>query len=194
MVHGLYHNRTAWLLMKQKLNSANYSNTTTWQYNSFTTSYPELILKLRKEIIRLHNENNCKIILVGHSLGGLVISGASNNPEIEKMVSGLITIGTPFRGSVLALIATGHLGRSLHPSSSLFKGNNKILYPTKISKTAIISPTDEMVIPWQNLEPDTQDWKIIRSPALGHVAMLYSRKVAAIVAERISKIQSTNDS
>lgn len=189
LVHGLYHNKMAWLLMKHRLDVLGLSDLNTWQYNSFTTSYPELVLKLRKEIDRLYAEKNRKIILVGHSLGGLLISGAASAPEFEKKTLGLITMGTPFKGSILATIAPGRLGRSLHPESGLFKGENRICFPKCTPKIAIISPTDEMVLPWKNLEPDAAQWSIIRSPALGHVAMLYSRRVTRMVAAQIRKIQ-----
>ncbi len=185
MVHGLYHNKVAWILMKHRLNALGFSNIHTWQYNSFTTSYPELVLKLRSEIDRIYKTNNHKIILVGHSLGGLLISGATSAPDTKDKALGLITIGTPFKGSILAAIAPGRLGKSLHPESSLFVGDNKITFPNDIPKTAIISPTDEMVLPWANLVPETSRWTIKNSPALGHVAMLYSRRVSRIVANCI---------
>ncbi|MFW5500115.1 MAG: esterase/lipase family protein [Maridesulfovibrio sp.] len=190
MTHGLYHNKVAWLVMRYRLNFAGFSNQHTWQYNSFTTSYPELVLELRDIISKLHLESGKKIILTGHSLGGLLSCGAAQDSEIEKMCAGIITLGTPYRGSSLASIALGRLGRSLHPKSSLFKGKNKIGYPRNISKTAIISPTDEMVQPWANLEPTSEEWDIKRTHAMGHVAMLYSRQVGKMVVEAIRKIQN----
>ncbi|WP_320174236.1 hypothetical protein [Maridesulfovibrio sp.] len=190
MTHGLYHNKAAWLVMRYRLNLAGFTNLNTWQYNSFTTSYPELVLELRDIISKLHLESGKKVILTGHSLGGLLSCGAAQDPEIEKMCAGIITLGTPYRGSILANIAIGRLGRSLHPQSSLFKGKSIIGYPRNISKTAIISPTDEMVLPWSNLEPTSEEWAIKRTHAMGHVAMLYSRQVGNTVVEAIRKIQN----
>ncbi|WP_320169086.1 alpha/beta fold hydrolase [Maridesulfovibrio sp.] len=186
MVHGLYHNRTAWLVMKHRLNFMGFGNMHTWQYNSFTTSYPELVLELRKEIVRLYEATGSeeKITLVGHSLGGLLISEASADPQIKKMVRGLVTMGTPFGGSVLGSIAIGRLGRSLYPDSSLFKGREKITFPD-IGKTALHSSTDEMVLPWGNLIPGEGNWKVINCGPMGHVGMLYSRKTTLTAAEVI---------
>ncbi len=191
MVHGLYHNKSAWVLMRYRLNLAGFTGLHTWQYNSFTTSYPELVLELRDIISELHRKSGKKIILTGHSLGGLLACGATQDPEIEKMCAGIISMGTPYGGSILASIAIGRLGRSLHPDSSLFKGEDKIGYPKVISKTAIVSPTDELVLPWKNLIPRPDDWSVIRCPALGHVAMLYSGKVCEIVTQTIRTIQNT---
>ncbi|WP_320006394.1 alpha/beta fold hydrolase [Maridesulfovibrio sp.] len=190
MIHGLYHNKAAWLLMRYRLNLAGFSNLHTWQYNSFTTSYPELVLELRNVIAKLHKETGQKIILTGHSLGGLISCGAANAPETEKLCAGIITLGTPYKGSNLAAIAIGRLGRSLHPQGVLFNGENKIKYPPNIPKTAIISPTDEMVLPWSNLEPCSGTWDILRCRAMGHVAMLYSGETSAMVARAIYRIKN----
>lgn len=191
MVHGLYHNKAVWLIMRYRLNLAGFSNLHTWQYNSFTTSYPELVMELRDVISKLHRESGQKIILTGHSLGGLLSCGAAQDLETEKMCAGIVTLGTPYRGSTLAAIAIGRLGRSLHPKSSLFNGKNKIRYPQNISKTAIISPTDELVLPWSNLKPKSGEWTIKSSKAMGHVAMLYSRQTGNMLLKAIHKIKNT---
>lgn len=190
MVHGLYHNRAAWLVMRYRLNLAGFSNLHTWQYNSFITSYPELVLELRDIISKLHHESGRQVLLTGHSLGGLLSCGAAQDPEIEQMCAGIITLGTPYRGSKPASIAIGRLGRSLHPQSDLFNGDTKIGYPPEIPKTAIISPADELVLPWGNLVPKSGQWRIIRTKALGHVAMLNSKEAGSLVVGEIQKIQN----
>lgn len=182
MTHGLYHNKTAWLMLKPRLRKAGYQNLNSWSYNSFTTSYPELILELRRRIIKLYVENNNqKIVLIGHSLGGLIIKGALSDSAVAEKISQIITLGTPFRGSLLAKIALGRLGRSLHPESSLFKINPGNSAVKAIPKTAIFSPTDEMVIPWKNLKPLEHGWKVLPCPSMSHVAMLYSSQIASMI-------------
>ncbi|SMF12758.1 esterase/lipase family protein [Desulfovibrio gilichinskyi] len=188
MTHGLYHNRTAWLMMKPRLKRAGYGNLHTWSYNSFTTSYPELVLELRRRILRLYVENNNqKIVLIGHSLGGLLIKGAVSDPVVAEKISRIITLGTPFRGSLLAKIALGRLGRSLHPESSLFETNPGNSVMNEIPKTAIYSPVDEMVIPWKNLKPLENGWQTLPCSSMGHVAMLYSSQTVSIIIELIKQ-------
>ena len=183
MVHGLYHNDTAWILIKPRLKNAGFRNFNTWSYNSFATSYPELLAELRKHILKLSAENNNqKLLLIGHSLGGLLMTGAIADEEVANAVEKLITLGTPCRGSLLAIAAPGKLGQSLQPDSSLFKYLRSIPSPTSVDKTAIISPVDEMVMPWKNLKPYDASWKVERCPAMGHVSMLYSRRVAKMIS------------
>ena len=189
LVHGLYHNKTAWLLMKHRLNKSGLCNIETWQYNSFMTSYPELVLALVQKISKLYKTNpGQKIILVGHSLGGLLISGAVTDKETVHKISGLITLGTPFQGSILAMLAPGRLGQSLHPKSNIFKGKNKFTTPADMHKVAIVSPIDEMVQPWENLKPVEKNWEIIECGPMGHVAMLYSQEVTMLVINSIKKL------
>ncbi|WP_291328078.1 hypothetical protein [Desulfovibrio sp. UCD-KL4C] len=188
MTHGLYHNKTAWLIMKPRLKRAGYGNLHTWSYNSFTTSYPELVLELRKRILKLYvKNNNQKIVLIGHSLGGLIIKGAVSDPIVAEKISRIITMGTPFRGSLLAKIAIGRLGRSLHPESSLFKMTHCNSALEEIPKTAILSPIDEMVIPWGNLKPLENEWQTLTCPSMGHVAMLYSPQTVHMIVELIQQ-------
>ncbi len=188
MTHGLYHNRTAWLMMKPRLKKAGYSNLHTWSYNSFTTSFPELVLELRRRILKLYvKNNNQKIVLIGHSLGGLIIKGAVSDPVVAEKISRIITLGTPFRGSLLAKIAIGRLGRSLHPESSLFEINHSNSAMKPIPKTAIFSPVDEMVIPWKNLKPLESGWEKLPCSSMGHVAMLYSSQTVSIIVKLIQQ-------
>ena len=188
MTHGLYHNRTAWFIMKPKLKKAGYGNLHTWSYNSFTTSFPELVLELRRHIFKLYVENNNqKIVLIGHSLGGLIIKGAVSDPIVAEKISRIITLGTPFRGSLLAKIAIGRLGRSLHPESSLFEINHSNSTMGEIPKTAIFSPVDEMVIPWKNLKPLENGWQTLPCSSMGHVAMLYSSQTVSMIVKLIQQ-------
>ncbi len=115
------------------------------------------------------------------------MTGAIADEEVARTVEKIITLGTPCRGSLLAIAAPGKLGQSLRPNSSLFKYLRSIPSPVDVDKTAIISPVDEMVLPWKNLEPYDSSWKVIRSPAMGHVSMLYSHKVAKIISSILKK-------
>ncbi|WP_027179582.1 esterase/lipase family protein [Maridesulfovibrio bastinii] len=179
LIHGLYHNKTAWIYIKLRLKRAGMTNIHTLNYNSFTSSYPELVLKAQKMIAKISSSNkNEKVILIGHSLGGLIAAGAASDIKTATLCEQLITLGTPYRGSILAVIAFGHLGRSLNPQSHIFNAGKEFCRDTNFSKTALISPVDEMVLPWKNLVPDTQDsatkWDIVKTPPVSHVSMLYN--------------------
>lgn len=193
LIHGLYHSDAAWIYLSPKLRKAGFPNLHTMAYNSFTTSYPELVSKARKQIESIYTESGCrKVTIIGHSLGGLIGAGAVTDPETASRCCRFISLGTPYRGSLLAGAAIGHLGRSLHPKSALFSSQDSYRIPSGFPKTAIYSPVDEMVQPWGNLLPREEDnlnsgWEIIPSKPLGHVAMLFSRDVAGIIIAQLVK-------
>ena len=53
------------------------------------------------------------MVLIGHSLGGLLIKSVLNHPDLADHIGLVITLATPHQGSVLAGLAMGRLGRSL---------------------------------------------------------------------------------
>ncbi len=188
LIHGLYHNNTAWLYIKHRLAQAGFTNLHTLSYNSFTTSYPELVKRAREEINRLHDDYGYrKVTIIGHSLGGLITCGALSSPETKDKCRAMITLGTPYRGSFLANIAIGHLGRSLHPKSAIFSQRQKVAVPDHIPALVLYSPVDEMVQPWSSLLPEKADIRaqlVIRQcRAMGHVAMLFSPQVSELITD-----------
>jgi pimeloyl-ACP methyl ester carboxylesterase len=194
LIHGLYHNKTAWIYIKLRLKRAGLTNIHTLNYNSFTSSYPELVLKAQKMIAEISSSNkNEKVMLIGHSLGGLIAAGAASDMTTAAKCEQLITLGTPYRGSILAVIAFGHLGRSLNPKSHIFNTDKEFCRDTNFSKTAMISPVDEMVLPWKNLVPDMNDsaikWNIVKTPPVSHVSMLYNPET---VSQLIAIIKGSN--
>lgn len=184
LIHGLYHNNTAWIYIKPKLLRAGFKNIHLMSYNSLTTSYPELVLQARNRIESLCTANShSKVMLIGHSLGGLIASGAVTDQQTASKCSGIITMGTPYRGSILAALAFGHLGRSLHPKSAIFTAEDKYQIPETLQMLVLHSPVDEMVLPWTNLIPpdaaaNTHHVKMIETKPTGHVAMLFSSENA----------------
>lgn len=186
LIHGLYHNNTAWLYIKHRLAQAGFTNLHTLSYNSFTTSYPELVKRAREKVDRLYDDYGYrKVTIVGHSLGGLITCGALSSPETRDKCRAMITLGTPYRGSLLANIAIGHLGRSLHPKSAIFSQRDKVAIPDQIPALILYSPVDEMVQPWSYLLPEEADNKtnmeISQCRAMGHVAMLFSPQVSELI-------------
>lgn len=183
LIHGLFHNSSAWLVMKRRLREAGYTNLHTYQYNSFTRGFDEAVegARLRLNAI-LRNSPDGKVILMGHSLGGLVCRCAVDKDIYRDKVAGIIALGSPHGGSDLAWFGGNRMSRGLIPGREI---------PTKVSqvadpdcpKLAIYTLVDDFVFPLETLRPNSPGWEERLCSPMGHVWMLYSEEVTGMVID-----------
>jgi len=192
-IHGLYHNAGGWLYMARVLAKAGYP-VSAYEYSSFSPL---------ETIVRDLNEHIATVqggapILIGHSLGGLIARkwlaeygghgtslGASQGTNRAR---GIITLGTPHRGSKMAVFAPGALARSIRPDGSLVAALQSLPpLPPGLSCTSLVSPGDNDVLPASGLIPP-EGWKMRLTPARPHVIMLFCPKVAAMLLEELRAI------
>jgi hypothetical protein len=97
LIHGLYMNR--WLLKPlEKKFKMNGFNVCQFEYKSVHFSKECTLEKLNKLVESINSEN---IILIGHSMGGLIARlyySEYESPKVKK----IITLATPHNGSVVA--------------------------------------------------------------------------------------------
>lgn len=184
LVHGLYHNDAAWLLFRRRLAQAGFTNIRPFHYNSFLRTVPELVYELTEHLIQVAADNpGRKIALVGHSLGGLLLRIAACDARLAGRLACLVTLGTPHRGSTLAALALGRLGRSLRPGSGLFERLERLCEPEDLPRLALLTPTDNMVLPFSGLLPPDTGWSVQRVRPMAHVALLYHPEPARLALE-----------
>lgn len=175
-IHGLYHNRSAFLFLEHALKRSGIRDVRPWSYPSWNQEFFFLAEKLRRDLEAVHQEAPSRpIFLVGHSLGGLLARHAASIAH-EGTVSGCLTLGTPHQGSRLAVFAPGTLGKSLGYRSSLIEAleREETLRPAPpFPCVALASPVDNMVLPKEALVPKADHWQVQWTPPISHVAMLY---------------------
>lgn len=188
MVHGLFHNSSAWITMKHRLREVGINNLHTYQYNSFWGEFPEAVEGLQRKLDTLiQKSEEGKVLLVGHSLGGLVIRAAVGNPRFWGKIAGIVALGTPHGGSDLARFATNPIGRGLIPGGEVMAKADAVPEPD-CPKLAIYNLVDDFVFPLDTLLPPKTDWGEVTCSPMGHVWMLYSREVFSLVREFIEKV------
>ncbi|SOB58375.1 PGAP1 family protein [Pseudodesulfovibrio profundus] len=187
LVHGLFHNSSAWLVMKQRLRKAGYENLHTYQYNSFTGEFPQAVDGLQRKLDSLLQQSpSRKVILVGHSLGGLVIRAAVGNPRFWGKIAGMVALGTPHGGSDLARFGGNRMARGLIPGREIMTMADGAPQPD-CPKLAIFNPVDDFVFPLHTLLPPEGWSKKVCSP-MGHVWMLYSKEIADMLIDFLSEV------
>ena len=80
LIHGIYHNASAWLFYRWWLKRNGFSNVYIFSYNSLKHTFREILhqLELWIEEISLSFPGE-PIVLVGHSLGGLLAKAYAGN-------------------------------------------------------------------------------------------------------------------
>ncbi len=192
LVHGLYHNPAAWFVFRKRLAAAGFGDARAYAYSSFGPSFAQIVSDLA-QLIRetaastrpLAAHPSCgRVLLVGHSLGGLIIRAACAEAGVAEAVAGVVTLGTPHRGSTLAgLLALGALGRGLAPTGTVVS-QVRALPVCRARALSLHIPTDAMVLPYSGSLLDQREkdagWMEACLGPMSHVGLLYNKKAAAM--------------
>lgn len=189
LVHGLFHNASAWLVMMHRLNQAGYHNLQTYQYDSFFDSFDPAVegLKVRLDGI-LGPHPDTKVILIGHSLGGLVCRAVAGDPRYRDRIAGLMALGTPHHGSELAWLGGNRMSRGLIPGRSILQTVEALPDPD-CPKLAVYTPLDDFVFPLNMLQPGRAGWEERICPPMGHVWMLLSGTIFRMVKDFLERVE-----
>ncbi|MUM77677.1 alpha/beta fold hydrolase [Pseudodesulfovibrio sp. F-1] len=195
LVHGLYHNRSAWPLFARHLARAGFTDLHTYEYNSFTGRFDEAVDGLCRTLDRLLGpRRGARAILVGHSLGGLVCRAAAVDPRCRGRVAALVALGSPHAGSELARMGLGAMARGLIPGRGAAQGGIPAMVGAlpepDCPRLALTSPVDDFVFPRSCLRPGRPGWIEHTVRPMGHVYMLYSPEVADATAEFLREATS----
>jgi triacylglycerol esterase/lipase EstA (alpha/beta hydrolase family) len=179
LVHGIYHNPAAWMLFRWRLGRRGYQTVYCFSYFSFGPGFNEIADALGRKIHEVSEKNQgAKVILIGHSMGGLLIRVALGKPETAALARAVVTLGTPYRGSKLAVLGLGALSANLVPGSPLLGSLPVFPDPEQIPWLCLTSPADNMVLPLTALAPDAEGPIRRETPVVCHVGMIYHKPTA----------------
>jgi triacylglycerol lipase len=187
LVHGLYHNPAAWFVWRWRLRRRGFTDLRCYGYPSFGREFADIaagLAALLREAAADSDRNGTggRVLLIGHSLGGLVIRAACAEPGGAVRVAGVVTLGTPHRGSTLAgVLGMGRLARGLAPGGRVIQAV-RALPCIAAPGLSLYTPTDGMVLPLSGALLDERErcasWVERALPAMSHVGLLYSAEAA----------------
>lgn len=174
LIHGLYHNPSAWILFKPALIRSGYTRVHALAYNTFgKKTFEDIATDLTRQIHALL-DTTPRIVLAGHSMGGLLVRRLLADARIAGATTAAVTLGAPHHGSKMAALALlGTAGKSLLPDSPLFPALAALPDPHDVRKLNVVSPADDMVFPNASCSMAGQSWSEVRTPPLSHIALLY---------------------
>jgi triacylglycerol lipase len=173
-LHGLFHNRAAWLWYKYRLRSRGLTdlhtiNLPAWKdVETLTERVAMLVDELRQQ------RGIEKVHIVGHSMGAII---ARNYLQIRggaEKVDRCVLLGAPNAGSKLVAFVVTALGKNLMPGSPFLAKLNAQPFPKNVRLTNIFSRHDNLVLPFESSILEGQN--NLEISGVGHNALLFHSK------------------
>ncbi|NJB66923.1 pimeloyl-ACP methyl ester carboxylesterase [Desulfobaculum xiamenense] len=198
LVHGLYHNPSAWLRVSRVLAREGLSRQYTFGYLSFGRNFDEVATRAKERFLKMMERHpGQRAVVVGHSLGGLVLRTFLADEDTARHIAVAVTLGTPHNGSRLASIAPGRLAKDITPDGAAIRRLNEESRPADIPCLSLSSPVDNMVLPNAALRIGVPGWEQQRTGPVSHVFMLYDRRVIrqalAFIREALAPVGTGGD-
>ncbi len=185
LVHGLVSNSGVWWLFGRRLKRLLALRSQDVLIDSLNLGKPfesldVYVEKLDQHLNQIRRLTDVPIVLVGHSMGGLVCRAwLGLHPKFG--VSELITLGTPHQGSETAnFFALPNLIQ-MRPDSYWLSG---LLSRPSVPSTAIFSLHDNLVVPYASGQ--SQFFDSLPLKGVGHLSLLFDFEVVTRVAERVA--------
>ncbi len=180
LIHGYCRDQSDWFLMRRHLRKTGLP---IYSINLKPNLAPIQLIastSLPKKIARIKQETNCKkIILVGHSMGGLVATYYSEFLDEHNLISAVITLGTPFYGTRVAIAGFGPNSRQMCPGTKFLEELRHQLSKSEKQYFQIATQLDNLVFPWTSalLENTPESHKCLLSYE-AHLCLLHNQEVA----------------
>lgn len=180
LVHGYLHDSSAWIYLKRQLKLDGFGPIYMLNLKHPFLPIAEYAKQVERRAIQIELETGrSDLVLIGHSMGGLVSSLYATEVAPKGKVTDVITIGSPLAGTYVAKIALGPDGRQMERGSEFLKHlRNSILSSRGIRFYHMGTKTDELVIPYTSAFIEEKGAKQFMVNDIGHVSLLYSPRVA----------------
>lgn len=159
-----------------------------WGQGRNTGMSGKLRSQLAERVDMLHQQYQCKVSLVGWSLGGVFVREMARHQA--DGVAHVFTLGSPFNitpaaNNMLPLFRVVNLGR---PVNLDWDGFGKRAVPPPVPCTAIYSKSDG-VVAWQTSCEDEADNTENVEVDSTHFGMPMNLRVLEIIAERVARVE-----
>lgn len=190
LVHGYLHSSSAWVYLRYYFNHEGFGPIYTINLGSpFHTieDYAERVRTKAQWIARKTGRPD--LILIGHSMGGLVSTYYATNIAPKHTVKAVVTLGSPLQGTKLAPLGIGACTKQMNYLSEFTQSLSRDL--ARGGETRYLhlgTTTDLMIRPIHSAWPNTPNAVITRLDGIGHIALLYTPSVAKTISAFLKKL------
>lgn len=189
LVHGFLHNSSGWFYQLEKLRERLDTDIYTVNLgNEFGTiaGHAESLQKQIQKISKVTGSN--EVFLVGHSMGGNVISYYATKLAEKDSVKGGVTIGSPLEGTKMAKAALGKSAREMEFESNFTKELSELIKNSGIPFVHMGSKMDLVIMPMASTIPK-HDTATYVEYDVGHATFLLSQNVGNKIVEAYGRVE-----
>lgn len=188
LIHGYYRNQADWLWMRKQLKACNCPIFTINLKPDLGTIQEITLNSLPPKIAKIQQQTECKnIILIGHSMGGIVASYYSEFLDHENLIKTIITLGTPLFGTKVAAGGAGENAKQMLPGSKFLADLREKISKSQQKYYQICSKFDNLIFPWRSALLDNNSNTQLILPFESHLGLLYSAEVATQLRAWVEK-------
>lgn len=187
LVHGYCNTSSVWIYIQWKLIQSRIGPVFVLNLRHPFDSIRKHVQTLSYKVDQIEKETGSKeIILIGHSMGGIISTLYATEKAPAHKIIDVITIGSPLRGTHLAKLGLGKDAREMEMHSPLLQEMQKRVQLNKsIRFYHIASKTDTLVMPYQSSWIEGRMHKKRIFSGIGHVGLLYSPRVCSQILDWI---------
>lgn len=180
LVHGYIHDSSAWIYLKRKLLANGFGPIYMVNFNHPFLSIIEYVKQVAEKADEIEKETGRKdLIVIGHSMGGIVSCFYATKVAPPGKVTDVITIASPLGGTLLARVGLGEDAREMELDAELLTQLQEAMRSNKeIRFFHVVSKTDEIVIPFTSEFVQGSHGRRFVVDDIGHISVLYSHRVA----------------
>lgn len=191
LIHGYLHDSSAWVYHRRQLIKRKIGPVFVLTLRPLFASiqeYAKLVAKKKKEIEK--KTGSSQIHLVGHSMGGLVASWYATHIASEEEVASVVTVGSPLQGTRMALFGLGPNAKEMRRGSPFLQALGEAMRKKRsaIPFFHIGTKTDQLVLPYTcaflDLEEESVKKRSLLLEGVGHIGLLFSKRVSTILGDR----------
>lgn len=187
LIHGFFVNAGVWAPMMHYLLQQGLANVFTIDLRPRFQELDVYAQQIAERVEKICEAARAqKVIIVAHSMGGLIARAYIQRFGGNERVEHLITIGSPHHGTRAAFFVPTPTTRQMRPGSSWLRTlNQDENQPGEVRLTSIYSVHDNIIIPHTSAE--LGQGKNIAVIGKGHFTLIFSREIGQLIVREITE-------
>lgn len=184
-IHGFLSNAGFWHPLKKWLAQAGQRNSYAVTLGPPFAPLDDLAAELAQQVERIYARADAPLVLVAHSMGGLIARACLERGRAPGRVKKLITLGSPHHGTGAAFFLFGANTRQMRPGSAwLRQYDERLAAGHPVPVLSVYSRHDNIVFPQDSsVLPHARNLALT---GLGHMAMAFAPEIRKMLLTEIA--------